>query len=62
MKKLDRIIGYFLKRLPEIKNNDNVFECLNKIETLIDKCGKVGLDTNFEQTFDVTFPGIVKFI
>ena len=62
LKNLDRMIKYFLKRLPEIKNNDKVFECLNKIESLIDKCGEVKLDTNFEQTFDVAFPGIVKFI
>ena len=62
MKNLERIIRRFLKRLPEIKNDDKVFECLDVIESLLDKCGKVGLDTNFEETFDVVFPGIVKFI
>ena len=49
--------------MPEIKNDDDkVFKCLDKIETLVDKCGKVILSTNFEDTFDVAFPGIVKFI
>ena len=62
MKNLDRLIRYFLKRLPEIKNNDKVFECLDLIESLVDDCGEVRLDTKDETTFDAVFPGIVKFI
>ena len=62
LKNLDSIIGYFMKRLPEIIKDEKVFECLNKSESLVDKCGEVELDTNFEQTFDVAFPGTVKFI
>ena len=62
MKNLNRLIRRFLKRLPEIKNDDKVFECLDFIESLVDDCGKVGLNTKDERTFDVVFPGIVKFI
>ena len=37
MKNLDNLIRSFLKRLPEIKNDDDkVFKCLDKIESLVD--------------------------
>ena len=63
MKNLDNLIRNFLKRLPGIKNDDDkVFKCLDKIESIVDKCGKLILSTNFEETFDVAFPGIVRFI
>ena len=62
MKNLDDLIRRFLKRLPEIEDDYKVFKCLNLIENLVDKCGKVLLATSIEETFGKAFPGIVKFI
>ena len=62
IKNLNNLIIRFFKRLPEIKVDNKVFKILNLIENLVDKCGKVLLATNFEETFGEAFPGIVKFI
>ena len=64
IKNLNRIISHFLKRLQEIKNNNNnkVFKCLDLIESLVDDCGKVRLVTEDEKTFVIVFSGIVNFI
>ena len=62
MKNLDNLIRRFLKRLPEMKDDNKVFKCLNLIENLVDICDKVILATNFEETFGEAFPGKVKFI
>ena len=45
-----------------MKNDDKVFKCLELIESLVDGCGIVRLTTENEETFDVVFPGIVRFI
>ena len=51
-----------MKSLPEIKNNEKVFKCLDLIESLIDECGEVGLATEDEKTSAIVFSGIVDFI
>ena len=62
LRNINKIISIFLKRRREINNDDKVLKCLELIESLIDDCPVMKLGTNFEDTFDVAFPAIVKFI
>ena len=62
IKNINRLITRFLKRLTEINNDDKVLKCLELIESLVDDCNVMRLDTEDEETFNVAFPGIVRFI
>ena len=62
IKNLNRIIRYFYLNIHEEISNNEVFKCLDLIESFIEKCGKVKLFTEDTRTFAVVFPGIVTFI
>ena len=63
IKNINKIISRFLERRREIYDGDDkVLKCLELIETLIEDCDVMSLDTNDEHSFDETFPAIIEFI
>ena len=64
IKNINKIISRFLERRREIYDDDDdkVLKCLELIESLIEGCDVVSLDTNDEYSFDEAFPAIIEFI
>ena len=62
IKKINEIFSRFLERRREIYHDDKVLKYLKLIETLVEDCDIMRLDTNDEDTFNEAFPGIIKFI
>ena len=61
IKNINKIISRFLERRREIYD-DKVLKCLELIESLIEGCDVMSLDTNDEYGFDEAFPSIIEFI
>ena len=63
IKNINKIISRFLERRREIYDDDDkVLKCLELIESLIEGCDVISLDTNDEYSFDEAFPSIIEFI
>ena len=62
IKNINKIISRFLERRREIYDNDKVLKCLELIESLIEGCDVMRLDSNDEYSFDEAFPAIIEFI
>ena len=61
IKNINKIISRFLERRREI-NDDKVLKCLELIESLVEDCDVMRLNTDDESSFDEAFPGIMRFI
>ena len=62
IKNINKIISRFLERRREIYDDDKVLKCLELIESLIEGCDVMRLDSNDEYSFDEAFPAIIEFI
>ena len=62
IKNINKIISRFLERQREIYDDDKVLKCLELIESLIEGCDVMSLDTNDEYSFDEAFPAVIEFI
>ena len=62
IKNINKIISRFLKRRREIYDDDKVLKCLELIESLIEDCDVMRLDTNEDYSFNEAFPAIIEFI
>ena len=62
IKNINKIISRFLERRKEIYDDDKVLKCLELIETLIEDCDVMRLDTNEDYSFNEAFPSIIEFI
>ena len=62
IKNINKIISRVLERRREIYDDDKVLKCLELIESLIEDCGVMKLDTNEDYSFNEAFPNIIEFI
>ena len=62
IKNINKIISRFLERRRERYDDDKVLKCLELIESLIEGCDVMRLDSNDEYSFDEAFPAIIEFI
>ena len=63
IKNINKIISRFLERRREIYDDDDkVLKCLELIESLIEGCDVMRLDSNDECSFNEAFPAIIEFI
>ena len=62
IKNINKIISRFLERRREIYDDDKVLKCLELIESLIEDCDVMRLDTNEDYSFNEAFPAIIEFI
>ena len=62
IKNINKIISRFLERRREIYDDDEVLKSLELIESLIEGCDVMSLDTNEDYSFDEAFPAIIEFI
>ena len=61
IKNINKIITRFLERRREI-NDDKALKCLELIESLVEDCDVMRLNTDDEDSINEAFPGIIKFI
>ena len=62
IKNINKIISRFSQRRREIYDDDKVLKCLELIESLIEDCDVMRLDTNEDYSFNEVFPAIIEFI
>ena len=62
IKNINKTISRFLERRREIYDDDKVLKCLELIESLIEDCDVMRLDTNEDYSFNEAFPAIIEFI